>query len=425
MIDFVEIFITPGAGGNGAISFRREKFAPRGGPDGGDGGKGGDVILKAIDNTHLLRHLQYKKTFIGESGGDGSANNRSGKDGRPIFIDVPVGTIISVVQEDGKKTKVADLTAKGQEFTIGKGGLGGRGNSRYAGPQNREPLIAEAGHPTGRVRVELEVQLIADVAVIGVPNAGKSSLLSSLTGANPQVADYPFTTLDPVLGVVERKAKDIVIVEIPGLIENAHIGVGLGDEFLRHAQRTGMTLHLLDGLSGNVIGDYNQTRREMKLYDRKLTDKPEVVVITKIDLPQVKENLKATVSELASNGIHAIGISSMSGEGTKELVIELENNLAIRDGQNEDMDGQLVKGVPIIITAPKKETAIVERDGNELIVKSGGAERLVNRIDLEDTRVRVQLIRELDRMGILKALEKAGVKTGSLVKIGNHELLWQ
>ena len=186
-----------------------------------------------------------------------------------------------------------------------------------------------------------------------------------------------------------------------------------------------MTLHLLDGLSGNIVGDYKQTRQEMELYDRKLTEKPEVVVITKIDLPQVKGNLKAAVSELASNGISAFGVSSMSGEGTKELIVKLESKLSNKDSQNENVDGQLSRGIPIIIAAPKKETAVVERDGNEIIVKSGGAERLVNRIDLGDMRARVQLIRELDRMGILKALEKAGVKTGSLVKIGNHELLWQ
>ena len=425
MIDHVEILIRAGNGGSGAISFRREKFAPLGGPDGGDGGDGGNVILRAVDNTHMLRNFQYKRSFTAGDGGAGSANRKTGKGGDNLVVDVPIGTVASIVDRNGRTDIVADLIDLGQEYTVARGGRGGKGNTRYAGPQNRAPLIAEAGDVTTAVVIQLELQLIADVAVIGLPNVGKSSLLGALTGAHPQVADYPFTTLEPVLGVIEQTAKDMVIVEIPGLIENAHRGVGLGDEFLKHAQRTAMTLHLLDGLSQNILRDYNQTKQEMALYDRNLSEKPEVVAITKVDISEARENLNVNVAALAHEGISAVGISTVSGEGTQELIAQLEKRLTTLGDKSQTQGEQVSPKIPIVIAQPRKDMPMIERDGNILIVKSSNAERLVNRVDLEDTRVQAQLMRELDRMGVVKALEKAGVEAGVRVKIGNHELLWQ
>lgn len=320
-IDRVKITIKAGDGGNGVTAFRREKFVPRGGPSGGDGGKGGDVWMVATEDLNTLLHLRYNPEHKAERGRHGEGSNRAGKDGEDHTIMVPVGTqVFDVASGD----LLFDFTESGQKFLAAKGGKGGWGNSHFATPTRRAPKFHYDGRPGDERELQLELKLIADVGLVGFPNAGKSTLISVISAAKPKIADYPFTTLEPNLGVVDLgEYKTFVVADIPGLIEGASEGAGLGDRFLRHVERTKLNLHLVDvsSISGrDPVSDYEIINRELRNYSEQLADRPQIVVATKIDSLDEPERLEALRQRAEQDGHEFLAISAVANQGTKELV---------------------------------------------------------------------------------------------------------
>ncbi len=321
-LDEVVITVRSGDGGNGCISFRREKYVPKGGPDGGDGGKGGDVIARATSGIYSLIDFAFKKVFIAERGAHGKGKNKKGKDGRDLIINVPVGTVIK--DEDTGKI-IADLTEEGQEVILARGGRGGRGNRHFATPTNRAPRIAEPGQPGEEKRIRLILKFIADIGLVGFPNVGKSTLLSRLSRARPKIAPYPFTTLYPNLGVISYEdGTSLTIADVPGLIEGAHEGKGLGHQFLRHIERTKLLVHVLDITyvpEKDIIEDFEIIRKEMEEYNPSLLEKPQIAVINKIDIydPSSHRKIDALREELLKRGIESFPVSAKEGYGIEEL----------------------------------------------------------------------------------------------------------
>ncbi|GAB6066348.1 GTPase ObgE [Aquifex pyrophilus] len=319
-VDRVKIYVRAGKGGDGAVAFLREKYRPKGGPAGGDGGKGGDVILVATSSKHTLLDFKYKKHFVAQNGQPGKGKNMHGKNGEDLIIYVPVGTVV----KDANTGKViCDLVREGQRCVVAKGGKGGRGNARFATPTNQAPTYAEKGEPGEEKWIILELKLIADVGLVGFPNAGKSTLLSKLTRANPKIADYPFTTLTPNLGVMELDwERRLVIADIPGLIEDAHKGAGLGHEFLRHIERTKLLAHVIDVSDfreREPLEAFEAINRELYLYSPELAKKPQIVVANKIDALSDKELLKELKKAFEERGYEFYAVSALTGEGLSEL----------------------------------------------------------------------------------------------------------
>jgi GTP-binding protein len=320
-IDRAKIKIKAGDGGNGVTAFRREKFVPKGGPSGGDGGKGGDVWLEASEGLNTLLHLRYNPEHKAERGRHGEGSNRHGKDGEDIVVQVPVGTQIFDAESGDL---VFDFTEHGQRFLAAKGGKGGWGNQHFATPTRRAPKFHYTGRPGEEKELQLELKLIADVGLVGFPNAGKSTLISVISAAKPKIADYPFTTLEPNLGVVDLgEFKTFVVADIPGLIEGASEGAGLGDRFLRHVERTKLMLHLVDvsSISGrNPLEDYEIINRELANYNQDLAERPQIIVATKIDALDEPERLETLRTRAEKDGKPFLEISSVTNTGTKELV---------------------------------------------------------------------------------------------------------
>jgi len=319
-VDRVKIYVRAGKGGDGAVAFLREKYRPKGGPAGGDGGKGGDVVLVATSSKHTLLDFKYKKHFVAENGQPGKGKKMHGKDGKDLIIYVPVGTVV-IDAETGEV--ICDLVREGQKCIVAKGGKGGRGNARFATPTDQAPTYAEKGKPGEERWIILELKLIADVGLVGFPNAGKSTLLSRLTRARPKIANYPFTTLSPNLGVMELDwNRRLVIADIPGLIEDAHKGAGLGHEFLRHIERTKFLAHVLDVSDfreREPIEAFESINRELTLYSENLAQKPQVVIANKIDTLSDKELLEKLRDYFERNGIPFFAVSALTGEGIEEL----------------------------------------------------------------------------------------------------------
>ena len=325
-LDTIELFIQSGKGGDGMIHFHREKFRPHGGPDGGDGGRGGSVLLEVQPTLNTLTKFHFNQRFVANDGKPGGPNNMSGKSASDLVIPVPPGTLVYDVADD---RLMGDLVEPGQTLLIAKGGRGGRGNQHFATSRIQAPRAGEKGEPGEMLNVRLELKLIADVGLVGVPNAGKSSLLAAVSNATPKIANYPFTTLEPNLGVVRLDHNQVmVLADIPGLIEGAHMGVGLGFEFLRHIQRTRVIIHLLDGLSEDPISDYSQINSEMALFDDKLTEKPQLVVFNKMDLPMVQDKFEEVRQFLAKTGVELLPISAVSQQNVKDLMWKAYNLLA-------------------------------------------------------------------------------------------------
>ena len=334
MIDRVEIYVKGGDGGNGAVSFRKEKFVPYGGPDGGDGGNGGSIYLLGDVGAATLYSFRYKKQFRAEDGGKGKGKNMYGKSGEDLIIKVPLGTQVRLKKEDGEERLVADVVEHGQQVLVAGGGKGGKGNARFATSTNQAPRTAEKGTPGVEAWLQLDLKLIADVGIVGYPNAGKSTLLSRVTKARPKIADYPFTTLEPVLGVVDMGERSFVLADIPGIIEGAHLGRGLGLDFLRHIERTQVLIHLVDGGAENPLSEMGKVEAELGSYEPPLNDRPRVVAINKIDLPEVRERLPQLEKEFKGLGIPVYYISAATGEGVRELLLRAVE-LVAQSGKKE------------------------------------------------------------------------------------------
>jgi len=332
-VDRVEILVRAGNGGDGMVSFRREMFVPLGGPDGGDGGHGGTIYIKAdmsVSNLSLFRH---KRQFKAESGKNGAGQKKFGRGGSDLEIVVPVGTVVYKVGGDGDEF-LGDLSQQGQKILVARGGRGGLGNVHFASATNQAPEKATKGGKGEEFRLVLDLKLIADVGIIGYPNVGKSTLLAAVSAAKPKAADYPFTTLEPVLGKVQVEKKVFVLAEIPGLIEGAHQGRGLGYDFLRHAERTKVLLHLVDGNSTNLIDDINKLNNELSLYKPELAKKPQIVAVNKVDLPEVQARMTKTRELFESHGIRVHFISGITRQGVAGLMSEIADMLT-RIGGNK------------------------------------------------------------------------------------------
>ena len=422
MIDSVLIQITSGSGGDGAISGRHEKFVPRGGPDGGDGGRGGNVIIVGDHNENTLINFRYEKNFSASNGENGSKAKKHGKDGDDVVIRVPVGT--QIINETG--SVVADILNSGEEYMAAPGGRGGYGNVKYSSSTSQYPVIAQAGEEGLKTSLRLELKLIADVGIIGVPNAGKSSLITFLTAARPKIANYPFTTIDPVLGIVEHRDKDFVMVDIPGLIEGAHEGIGLGHEFLRHIERTRVLIHLVDGTSENPSEDFHKINKELALFNEALIGKPQILAINKVDLDEVSvlaEDIRDSMGEYAWK-FHII--SAVSGEGVGSMMDEVVQVLSDQPSvipPNLFVDLQETD-IPVIRPEPRRRGVSIYQEDGVYVVQAPGVERIAQRIDYEDWLARMQFYKHMQKTGVVKALEDAGISEGDTVRIGDIEWEW-
>jgi GTP-binding protein len=423
-IDQVEIYVRSGKGGDGMVHFRREKFVPRGGPDGGDGGKGGDVIFEVKATLNTLSAFRPNQKFLAEKGVNGGSAQKTGHGGKNLIIHVPPGTVIFDITDPlmDSPTLLGDLTKPGERLIVCKGGRGGRGNQHFATSRNQAPRTAEKGEPYEEKRLKLELKLIADIGLIGVPNAGKSTLLSVLTNAKPKIAAYPFTTLEPTLGVaVIDSDTSVVLADIPGLIEGASQGVGLGHDFLRHIQRTRVLIHVLDGLSGDPIADYSQINSELALFDPNLAKKPQLVALNKIDQPEVQERLTDIQRKFKKQKVKFVTISALARTNTRELLLKAAEILA---------SAPLLEEIelPTPVYRPKedaREFTITREDKNLWRLSGAAIERAAAMTYWEhDGSVR-RFQRIMEALGIDEALRKAGIQEGDTVMIGENELEWQ
>ena len=422
-VDYAKIIIKSGDGGNGAATFRREKYVAAGGPDGGDGGRGGDVYFEVDPNANTLIDFRFTKKFKAENGQNGSGGHKFGKSGQDIIVKVPVGTIIKDA-ESGKV--IVDMSKEGQKELILKGGRGGKGNSHFATSTRQAPRFAIDGEPGKEKEIILELKLLADVGLVGFPNVGKSTILSRVTKATPKIADYHFTTIDPNLGVVKTEYGDsFVLADIPGIIEGASEGIGLGIQFLRHVERTRLLLHVLDvaGTEGrNPVDDFNKINEELKKYSEKLASRKQIIVANKIDSMQDEENFKALEKLAKENEMEIYKISAVTGEGLNELfnhvaeiiktlpkeeIVEVDDRIVytLEDDEEEQFKVEMPKPGEFIVTGP-------------------AAQRLMGRVNIGDNESYAYMEKMLKKIGITQALKDKGVKEGDTVKILEWEFEW-
>jgi GTP-binding protein len=419
LVDEVEIVVRSGAGGNGMVHFHREKYVPRGGPDGGDGGRGADVLLQVRPGLTTLYALRHARRYTAADGRGGGPNNMSGKAAPPLLIQVPPGT---VVYDAATGEQIGDLTTAQVSLTVCKGGRGGRGNQHFATPRNQAPRTAEKGEPGQERKLRLELKLIADIGIIGVPNAGKSTLLAALTNARPKIAPYPFTTLEPQLGVA-RVDEDtaVVLADIPGLIEGASQGAGLGHDFLRHIQRTRVLIHLLDGQSADPLADYSQINTELALFDPHLAEKPQIVALNKIDDPQVRERLPEIEAAMASRGIHLLPVSAMARTGSADLLRRAGRLLA--EAPPQVLPEALV---PVYRPAEDPRDFRIHQESEHLWRLTGTAIERAAAMTYWEHEGSVRRFQKLmESLGVDQALRKSGIQEGDTVAIGEYALDWQ
>ena len=412
-LDRARLVATGGDGGRGVISFRREAHVPRGGPDGGDGGRGGSVILRVDPGMSTLSDFRFRKTLAAGHGAAGGGKNKSGKAGTDLVVRVPEGTIV-VDRASGEQ--VADLTVPGAQVVVARGGQGGKGNARFVSSTRRVPRIAEDGSPGESRELDLELKLIADVGLVGLPNAGKSSLLAALTRAQPKIADYPFTTLTPNLGVARFDERELVIADIPGLIEGAHAGAGLGEEFLRHIERTRLIVHVVDLARPDPTADIAVVDAELAAYGRGLTERPRVFALNKLDLFEARERAERIAGSL---GQGAIAVSAATGERLPDLLRAIFASCPPR---------------PAAVAAPLHERRIafggrsrdwtVRKEGDGFRVRGDRVERLASGLDWQSPDAAAYFQRLLQKNGIEKELRRLGVSDGDTVRIGPTELEW-
>jgi GTP-binding protein len=419
--DYVKIIAKAGNGGNGAISFRREKYVAAGGPDGGDGGKGGDIYFEVDPDSNTLIDFRYNKKFKAESGKNGEGGNRYGKSGQDLYIKVPIGTI---VRDANTNEILADLSESGQKALILKGGRGGKGNSHFATSTRQAPRFAQDGEKGEERELILELKLLADVGLIGFPNVGKSTFLSMTTSATPKIADYHFTTLEPNLGVVKTDYGDsFVIADIPGIIEGASEGTGLGIQFLRHIERTRLLLHVIDvsGSEGrNPVEDFYTINNELKQYSEKLSKRKQIIVANKIDVMQDEELYKELEKVAKENNMEIFKISAATNQGVSELIKHVSDVLKTLPKENlieiEDRKVYTLKD--------DKEYTITKEDGM-FVIKGEAVEKVMRRVNIADNESLYYFQKSLDELGVNQKLKEMGVKEGDIVKIADYELEWE
>lgn len=419
--DEAKIYAKAGNGGDGMISFRREKYVPHGGPNGGDGGRGGDVILTVNPKLNSLVAFHRQVHFRAGDGEHGGSTNKTGADGQTLLVEVPPGT---VVRDADSSELLADLVEGSQQYVVAQGGRGGRGNARFATSTNQAPRVAERGEPGPELWLTLELKLIADVGIVGVPNAGKSTLLSAVSAARPKIADYPFTTLAPNLGVAQLDdLSTLVLADIPGLIEGAHEGAGLGHDFLRHVERTRVLIHLLDGAGENPLEDWAKINQELALYNPALARRPQIVVLNKMDLEEAALLWWPELQSLArTHNLEVMAVSAVSGQGVRQLLYRVRQIL-------DELPPVVHTGeLPVIRPEEDEEAFFIEREmtatGPAWRVSGIKIERVAAMTYWEFNEAAQRFHRILEGMGIAAALEEAGIEDGDTVLIGDEALEW-
>ncbi len=419
--DRVKIFVKGGDGGAGALSFRREKFVPRGGPDGGNGGRGGNVILEVSRQLNSLQDYRFRHHYPAGRGGRGGGSRKHGKDAADILLQVPPGTLVK--DEEGKT--IADLVAQGQRLVVAEGGRGGRGNASFKTSTRQTPRFAELGEPGKSAWLWLELRLIADVGLLGLPNAGKSTLLAAASAAKPKIADYPFTTLEPVLGVVEL-AEDatFVMADLPGLIEGAHAGAGLGLQFLRHVDRTRVLIHVIDAAAGDrdkLWSDYQQVRAELKKYSAALARRPHLVALNKMDAVTDASEVLAFRQRLVKLRRRTFPISAATGEGVQDLLWAAWRMLEKRKGEAVS---QPLPALKVYRGPTSAEPFTIEPVEGGFLVSGDQLERLLAMTDMTNPEGLAHFQRMLDRWGLNDALARHGAQGGETVRISDVEFLY-
>jgi GTP-binding protein len=418
-LDEANITVRSGQGGDGMMHFHREKYVTRGGPDGGDGGRGGSVFLEVDGKFNTLFRFRRLRKFRAENGAKGGTNNRTGKSGADLVIPVPPGTMARVAQGG---ELIGDLTEPGQRILVARGGRGGRGNPHFASSRNQAPHVAEKGEPGEQKGLHLELRLIADIGLVGAPNAGKSTFLAAVTAAKPKIAPYPFTTTEPNLGVAALDGyRTIVLADIPGLIEGAHAGIGLGFSFLRHIQRTRVLIHLLDGAGADPMADFSQINTELALFDPELRRKPQLVAVNKMDLPEAHDAYDRLREALREKGFECFSVSALTRQGTREILYraaQLADELPPPDAKEKEL--------PLYQAAEDPSAFTIEREADRIWrVRGKRIERAAEMTywEMDEAVARFQRILEL--LGIYQALREAGVQEGDSVRIGEYELEWK
>ena len=411
-----------------------------GGPNGGDGGNGGNAYLYGDSSYNTLLHLKFNSTMYGEAGGHGKGKDQRGRNGPDLYVKVPLGTQIYVQDEDGERVFLADIVDS-TPFMVAEGGQGGWGNTRYVSSTNQEPVLAQRGEKGEAKVLFLELKLLADVGLLARPNAGKSTLISRCSGAKPKIAAYPFTTVEPILGAVSTHGKDFVMMEVPGLLEGAHKGVGLGHEFLRHAERARIYVHVIDGLADDPVADLKMLNNELRMFSQALSDKRQIIAVNKIDVTEVHEKMEemefflreALVEEegvsntpgaAPADEVPIMFISAVTGEGVTDMLGKLVEYLSV-EGE-ESKEAQETEPIPAPVRKPLRpaaqELVYQERDGYR--IESEPLERLAAMVDLRDQRVVLQLWREMTKSGVARRLAELGIEAGDTIHIGRFEVEW-
>jgi GTPase len=419
-IDRVDVLIQAGDGGNGLVSFRREKFVDKGGPDGGDGGKGGDVVFQASRNENTLAAFRFKKELVAKSGQPGDKRKKHGRSAEDLIIYVPVGTVVT--DESGRV--IADLVADSQREVIAKGGIGGYGNAHFVSSVRQVPKVAEKGEPGERLHVNMELKLIADVGLVGLPNAGKSTLLSVISNARPEIADYPFTTLTPNLGVVDIDSEtSTLFADIPGLIEGAAEGKGLGDEFLRHVERTLVLVHVIDAYQNDVAKTYQTIQGELAAYKVNMVDKPQVIALNKTEGldDEIVTDLIKQLKKVVPKDTKIFAISAQAHRGTKELLFAVKDILLAerRKQLEESIEDESETGVPVLTLTDTDDSWNVTKEEGVFVVTGQKIERFAVRTDFDNPYGVARLKDIMKKMGILHELLRQGVEAGDRIQVAD------
>ena len=425
MIDRARITVKAGNGGNGSLSFRHEKYVPLGGPDGGDGGRGGNIILVVNESMRTLADFRHKRIYRAKPGGYGEGGKRHGANGPDLLINVPPGTIVREFRDsddDSEGDLLGDLMEPGQRLIVAHGGRGGHGNVHFANSTNRAPHIAENGDMGEERELVLDLKLIADVGIAGLPNAGKSTLLRAVSMARPKVADYPFTTLEPALGVVDVGYQSMVLADIPGLIEGAHEGTGLGHDFLRHIERTRVLVHLVDGSRPDPLADIETINAELAAYSPALAQKRQAVVVNKLDLPEVRDNRDRIAATLQAKGFDPTFISAAGGEGIPEFI---ERLMALVTEVEETKVEEASTATPILRPEPRRPRFEIKRLDNGFEIEGPLVRRWVDRIGGDSDEAKAEIMRRLLRMGVGGPLRRAGARPGDRLLVAGKAMEWQ